>query len=305
MLRRSKGSLRLFIHYLRLLHRPLVQEADLAVSFLLALEDAGDLTYDPEIPRLKEIFRQCKETLLEFGGLEPFKEGGRTHGYLIGMSGIPEAEEAFCALDPFAYLSHLSAMAWHGLTDRLPNTLFFTRPSAGLWKQLSDKRLQGQLKALFPLYQQACFPGYQRVAIQKLNKRPLNIWSSSRLDDAYQAAYKKAADGRIRVATVGRCFLDMVREPVLCGGIYHVIEVFEEHGANHAEQILAELDHHGNRVEQARVGYLLERADPELASHPTLQRWAASVTRGGSRKLDPASDYSDRFSERWALSINV
>ncbi len=305
MLRRSREHLRLFIHHLRLLHRPLVQEADLAACFLLALEDAGDLANDPEMIRLKEFFKQYKETLLEFGGLEPFKEGGRTHGYLIGMTGVPEAEEAFCALDPFSYLSHLSAMAWHGLTDRLPNTLFFTRPSAGLWKRLSDKRLQGMLKALFPLYQQARFPGYQRVAIQKLNKRRLNIWSSSRLDDAYQAAYKKASDGRIRVATVGRCFLDMVREPLLCGGVYHVIEVFEEHGANHAEQILAELDHHGNRVEQARVGYLLERADPDLASHPTLQRWAASVTRGGSRKLDPASDYSDHFSERWALSINV
>jgi hypothetical protein len=187
----------------------------------------------------------------------------------------------------------------------LPNTLFLTRPSAGHWKSLSDNRLESQLKELLPLFQRARFPGYQPVAINKLSKRPLNIWSSSRLDQVYQAAYKKINGGQRRVATVGRCFLDMVREPVLCGGIYHVMQVYGEHGPGYVEQILAEINQHGNKLEQARAGYLLEQADSTLATHPVLERWAAAVVRGGSRKLDPASDYSDTFSERWALSINV
>lgn len=305
MPRISRERLRLFAHYLRQQQRPLVQETDLAVCFMLALQEAGDLNGDLDVTTLKRDFRKFKAALLEFGGLEEFKEGGQSFGYLVGLSSLPDMEESICSLDPFAYISHLSAMAWHGLTNRLPNTLFLTRPSASLWKKLSDSRLEGQLKSLFPIYQQARFPSYQRVAIQKLKNRPLNIWSSGRLDKAWQAAYKKVDGKQRRVATVGRCFLDMVREPALCGGIYHVIEVFEEHGAKNAEQILADVDAHGNKLEQARVGYLLERADPELVAHPILKQWASGVTRGGSRKLDPTSDYSAAFSERWALSINV
>lgn len=305
MSRFSRTRLRSFTQHLRQLQRPLVQEADLAVCFLLSLRDAGDLEGELDATELGRDFRKFRDALQEFGGLEPFREGNKTHGYLVGMSGVPAAEEAICSLDPFAYVSHLSAMAWHGLTDRLPKTLFLTRPSAKLWRNLSETRLEAQLDGLFPLYQRAKLPGYQRIDIHRIKKRPLNIWTSSRLDRAYQAAYKRVESGAMRVATIGRCFLDMVREPELCGGIYHVIEVFEEHGATHVEQILEEIDHHGNKLEQARAGYLLERAEPELVAHPILERWAKGVTRGGSRKLDPAGDYSETFSERWALSINV
>lgn len=301
----SRERLRLFAHYVRQLHRPILQEADLAVCFMLALNEVGDMDADEQGRRLRADFHRFRDALLEFGGLEPFNEGGRTIGYLTGFSGVPEAEQAICSLDPFCYISHLSAMAWHGLTNRMPRTLFVTRPSAGLWKQLSDARLEQQLGDLFPGYQQARLPVYRRLRLQRVNRRPLNIWSSRRLDEAYQAAFKKVEQGAIRVATVGRCFLDMVREPDLCGGIYHVIEVFEEHGPANAEQLLTELDRHGNKLEQARAGYLLEQARPDLATNPVIEGWAAQATRGGSRKLDPSEDYAATYSERWALSINV
>ena len=151
----------------------------------------------------------------------------------------------------------------------------------------------------------AKLPAYRAVNPARIGKRPLNIWRSSRLDHSYQAAFKHVEGRSLRVATAARCFLDMVRAPDLCGGIYHVIEVFEEHSPAHQEQILSELDRHGNKLERARVGYLLERSSPEAASHAVLERWAADVTRGGSRKLDPSGDYADTYSERWALSLNV
>lgn len=305
MTRISRERLRLFARHLRQLHRPLLQEADLAVCFMLALKEAGDLDVEEADHHFSADFRKFRDALLEFGGLDSFREGERTLGYLAGVTGLPDAEEAVCSLDPFCYVSHLSAMAWHGLTDRIPKTLFITRPSSDHWRRLSNTRLEQQLGDLFPLYQEARLPVYRRLELHRIRKRPLNIWSSRRLDNAYQAAFKKAEQGTIRVATVGRCFLDMVREPDLCGGIYHVIEVFEEHGAKSAAQILSELDSHGNKLEQARVGYLLEQAEPKLADNPIIGKWAAQVTRGGSRKLDPSEDYADTYSERWALSINV
>lgn len=301
----SREHFRQFLHHLRTLQRPLVQDADLAACFLLALADTDTHVSQFGARELRVMFTDLRRELIELGAAEDFMEGGHHRGYLVGTSRVPEAEEAFCSIDPFSYISHLSAMGWHGLTDRIPKTLFVTRPSVQLWKELSQQRLQRILGGLYPVYKVAEFPNFHRVALHKLNKRPVSIWTSSRLNDAYQAAYKKVADGRVRIATVGRCFLDMVREPDLCGGIYHVIEVFKEHGPSYTEHILVEIDRHGNKIERARCGYLLETANPDIAGNPILDRWASNVIRGGSRKLDPTSEYSDHYSERWALSLNV
>lgn len=307
MPRISRTRLRLFVQHLRALKRPLVQEADLAVCFILALRDADDpgelQSLEPEV--LRRTFRKFRNTLLEYGGIERFPATGKVHGYVVGMAGVPEPEKAICSLDPFSYLSHLTAMVWHGLSDRLPKTLFLTRPSTNLWRSLAANRLESHLGSMMALYQTAKLPGYRQIDLGSLRKHPLHFWNSSRLDGAYSAAFKRAEGGAIRIATVSRCFLDMVREPELCGGIDHVIEVFEEHGPHHVEGILGEVDHHGNKIEQARAGYLLELADSSLSADPTLERWAAVVSRGGSRKLDPSADYADSYSERWALSINV
>lgn len=123
MIRISRDRLRHFAHQIRHLHRSLVQDADLAVCFLLALRDHGDLERELEVADLRSDFLKFRDALVDFGGLEPFSEAGNTHGYLVGMSPPPPPEETFCLLDPFSYVSHLSAMAWHGLTDRMPKTL--------------------------------------------------------------------------------------------------------------------------------------------------------------------------------------
>lgn len=305
VIRVSRTRLRLFVQYLRRLHRPLLQDADLAICFLLALEHAGDVDAEIVEADLNRDFRRFRDSLLEYGGLDTFREGGKPLGYIVGIAGVPSPEEAVCYLDPFIYISHLSAMVWHGLTDRLPKTLFLTRPSNSLWHNLSDSRLRSELGGLFQMYKDAKLPVYRMLSAQRMRGRPLNIWSSSRLDKAWNAAFKRVNEGDLRVANIGRCFLDMVREPDLCGGINHVVEVYENHGKVYFEQIIAELDAHGTRIEQARSGYLLERSYPAIKENDVLHRWASKVTRGGSRKLDPSADYSDSYSERWALSINV
>jgi hypothetical protein len=67
----SKECLRLFASHLRSLHRPLVQETDLAVCFLLALRDADGLGDDLKVSALKGgMYRECRTALLAFGGLE-------------------------------------------------------------------------------------------------------------------------------------------------------------------------------------------------------------------------------------------
>jgi predicted transcriptional regulator of viral defense system len=106
-----------------------------------------------------------------------------------------------------------------------------------------------------------------------------------------------------RVATIGRTFLDMLREPGLCGGIYHVLDIFTEQAPRYLRLIVDEIDRHGTKIDKVRAGYVL--AERLNLTHPAFAVWQTCAQRGGSRKLDAQADYSPRFSETWCLSINI
>ena len=153
-------------------------------------------------------------------------------------------------------------------------------------------------EAQLETYRTAKLPTLTRPRFEKIERQVVKVYNSSHL-----GAYIAVRDRALRVATVGRTFLDMIREPDLCGGIYHVVEVFEAHAATYLRLITDEIAQHGTQIDQARAGYLLdERCGLQS---PTLDRWQAEVQRGGSRKLYAKGDYSSRFSERWSLSINI
>lgn len=140
-------------------------------------------------------------------------------------------------------------------------------------------------------------PSLTKASFSKANKRPVNKYSS-----VHQGAFKAIKDKNLRVATIGKTFLDMLREPKLCGGINHVIEVFKNHAHQYDNLIINELDRHGNLMEKTRAGYILEEVCN--IQNPKIGLWAERVQRGGSRKLDSHSEYSSNYSERWCLSIN-
>lgn len=95
----------------------------------------------------------------------------------------------------------------------------------------------------------------------------------------------------------------MIRRPDLCGGIRHVIEVYKGHASTYLTLITAEIDAHGAPIDKIRAGYILEEMCS--LSDPVVAGWQRYVQRGGSRKLDAASEYSPHYSARWCLSINI
>lgn len=207
-------------------------------------------------------------------------------------------EAAACAMDPFCYISHLSAMAHHGLTDRLPSRLFISSPATKSWRTHAEEKMRKDLGTEYEQYCSNGLPLITRIRFEKIGKVPVHCFNSSHL-----GAFKHAPERPVRVATIGRTFLDMLRNPELCGGINHVIDVFTAYGNQYLRLITDEIEQHGRPIDKVRAGYILEeRAGIE---NTVVASWIAFAQRGGSRKLDPAAEYVPQWSDRWCISINI
>lgn len=218
---------------------------------------------------------------------------------LLGQ-GRSSSEEIACSIDPFAYISHMSAMEWHGLTDRVPKILFVSSPEPRRWQKFAREKMEKDLAGRdeFAVYRLSGMPLLRRLKIGKIGEKLLNRYSSVHL-----GAFISVQDRPLRVSTIGRTFLDMLREPNLCGGIYHVIEVYTDHAERYLQLIVNEVDRHGSKIDKVRVGYLLE--ERLGLPHPVIDKWIKFAQRGGSRKLYAQDPYSTRYSERWCLSLNI
>jgi predicted transcriptional regulator of viral defense system len=132
----------------------------------------------------------------------------------------------------------------------------------------------------------------------RLNQTPIHFCERSQL-----GAFRLVSGSNLRVATIGRVFLEMIREPALCGGLQHVVDVYGTEAKRYIRPIIDEIDRHGLPIDMVRAGYLLTEVCQLDA--PEFHEWQKLAQRGGSRKLDPDAEYATVFSERWKLSINL
>ena len=230
--------------------------------------------------------------IIEQGILSPVIPG---HIWQLSNRNEATAQQIVCDLTPWSHLAYLSAMEWHGITDRIPHVLHLIQaPLASARKQHIL-----QLKDQFP---------------DLKNEQPLLVrsyTSNEKIDGKellqhthrnYRIRPELHGSGGVRVTNLGETFLDMLREPDLCGGYAHVQDVFEEYAATHLPVIVKAVDRNGTGIDKARAGYILEEVCG--LSHRTIDSWKASVQRGGSRKLVASNSYKNIFSEVWCISIN-
>ncbi|MCP3922853.1 MAG: hypothetical protein GY714_09735 [Desulfobacterales bacterium] len=240
-----------------------------------------------------QTFRRNLNNTIQRGFLTPLKNISRV--YKIFDRSFLQEEEVVCSIDPFSYISHLSAMQYHGITDRLPTVIFYSSLKRKLWKEYARKR---EIKD-FNNYRSEEIPTFTNVTIKKFNKK--NI---SKIEvNNYLGSFIKVEDKKLRVSTIGRTFHDMIKKPIFCGGINHVVEVFQEYAEIYVDLIVNEIENKGNKIDKVRTGYILD----EICNleHPMINNWTKHAQRGGSRKLDVATEYRPVFSEKWCLSINV
>ena len=245
----------------------------------------------------EKTFQKVVQFLLEARLLTKLEHVKPQAYSLFGKSNA-SAGEVLCSIDPFAYVSHLSAMEYHGLTDRFPRILYATRPRGAEWRLQAQARSAKDLGENLPAYEAAGLPRLTRSKITRLDSTVIEFCERSQL-----GAFRLVADSSLRVATIGRVFLDMLREPALCGGIQHVADIYRRDAKLYLKLIVDEIDRHGQPIDKVRAGYLISEVCQ--LDTPVLASWQLLAQRGGSRKLDPDGEYTPNYSERWQLSINV
>ena len=222
------------------------------------------------------------------------------------------AEEIVAMADPLCHLSHLSAMQRWGLTDRAPNVMIFTRPD----KETARRRLMEMMENNSAVEASGTSAGDPvktdrypmppkrfRLRVvrhpRRVRQRAVQVTESHTPGDCVEMP-----DRPLRLATIGQTFLDMLQRPELCGGMSHVLEVFDGHAEFWSDEIIAAVNTSSNKVVKCRAGYILE--ERLGVRHKAIDRWkAAAPQRGGSCKLDPSQDYAPTFSETWMLSLNA
>lgn len=248
-------------------------------------------------PSLKYFKTNVIAPLIELGIILPLADFPNERVFQI-LGKQQDAEDIACTIDPFAYISHLNAMAYHGLTNRLPKVIYLSTPSPKDWIKFANKKMEKDYSGHFKEFLDCGLPRLTRINFDTIQKNKVFRYSS-----IHQGAFKHIDGRMLRVSTIGRTFLDMLRKPDYCGSMYHVIDVFKNNGEQYSKLIIDEIDRHGTNIEKARTGYLLEETLKIKDSR--IDEWANNVQRGGSRKLDPTQPYREIYSERWCLSLNM
>ncbi len=271
--------------------RPVITDYELS---LLVTSQSGKQRAVPS----HELFQAVINGLSLFGLIladKDFKPGCVYR--LFGRTKATAAEIA-CAVDPFAYISHLSAMEYHGLTDRFSKILYLTTPPDREWKAQAQAKMASDLRERVDTHKALKLPTLRRSAFDRLEGTRVELMRRSS-----RGAFKNVKSQQIRVATVGRVFLEMLREPECCGGIQHVVDTYQSQAERFLPLIVQELERHGTAIEKVRAGYLLDEVCH--LKHATIDGWERHAQRGGSRRLDPNGEYAPSYSEKWMLSINV
>src|SRR5882672_600615 len=112
-------------------------------------------------------FSAAANSLLLYGLLSPV--GGVTTGSAYIVLGRKPASvgETVCTIDPFAYLSYLSAMETHGLTDRVSRQLYASSPDTKNWKQSALAQMQRDLESELDAYLNLAYPPLRRTRLSR------------------------------------------------------------------------------------------------------------------------------------------
>lgn len=263
---------------------------------VLALYQRRNVPYLRDRLPTRASFRRPREILRVHGHIRPdIDYAGQ---WRIVSKPDLSPEELVCSIDPFCYISHLSAMQRYGLTNRRPEALIMTQPAPKVRREMLDKKMEADFGDVFSDL------GHD-VERLKAVIHP-DIVRERRLTFVATKFYRNLMNVRgsfARIATIGQTFLEMIDNPDLCGGMLHVMDVWQEHAGNFLDEIIQVVGSSEKPILKVRAGYLLEGVLG--IDDIRVEKWLAYAQRGSSRVLDPGKPFSSNFSEKWMLSLNA
>ncbi len=225
-----------------------------------------------------------------------FQDSDFKSHYRVNTESNGSCDEVCCLVDPFCYLSHLSAMQKYGLTNRIPEIVILTTAESKLWNQMKTN-LEEKYRADFP-NETEYFHIKRAVFPATVRKMKIKVVESKFIHPSIQIR-----DSHARISKIGYTFLDMLSNPELCGGMPHVIDVWKENAKTYLDEIIEAIDQSPKSIIKCRAGYIIDEV--LNIQNDCVNNWMKFAQRGGSRILDPNSPYAPKFSEKWMISINV
>lgn len=244
-----------------------------------------------DLPELYPLFRQMQKR----GELEPIR--GLRHYYEVTVpyarTGHIEEDEVLMEAHPYAALSHLSALVFHGLTDELPKGITAMVSSDGTGDILPLGTEPRDWDGILPV--QGRMP-------DRILGRPVT-WHQVKPERFFGLGVYQPRGYPVRVTTPERTLLDALQSPELSGGIENVLRAWSlARDTLDVNRLVHYVDRFDVALLRQRAGFILE----ELGlSHPRIAEWQSMARRGGSSKLVASAPYSPHFSERWSLSLNA
>lgn len=220
------------------------------------------------------------------------------HSTLFRVSMEGSAKKIMLEADPFAVLSHASALAFHGLRPE-PNEVHLCTPDRATWNSLARDYM-----APADQYRPADSQSFDWPPVLLTRARP-NDRVRGQIVHRHELRHPivAAQEGSLRATALGETFRDTLDKPEWCGGISAVITLWRRHARSHVDAIIEAITASSEKILRVRAGYLLEEVLG--IDEPRISAWISAAQRGSSRKLDSASPYASTYSARWMLSINV
>lgn len=241
----------------------------------------------------KDNYTRILSDLKKTAVVAPDRDYGKRVIRVLTISDLP-AEDIVCLIDPTCHVSHLSAMQRWGLTDRRPDALALTRPD----RRTATEKIRGYMREALGEDETTPFPLRIMGHPDRVRRRAIQVHESKT-----PSKYLRNRGSEFRLSTIGQTFLDMLQRPGLCGGMSHVLDVWEEHAETYLDEIISAVDSCLSNLLKSRAGYILE--ERLGLHHHVIESWKRFGQRGSSRKLDPTEAYTPTFSETWMISLNV
>lgn len=199
--------------------------------------------------------------------------------------------ELLFELNPYATISHYSALEYHSLTYDQPKVMVMSTGAVSPTRILGTESEEWNGLDLPIAYRPA------QVVSTKVR------WFTKTTDQSFGVLVGRDGPIPIRVSDRERALIESLQWPEYSGGIANVIRawVIAEDFVD-IDKIVEYTERFDIKVLAQRVGFVAEEIG---FRHPRFEEWAANSTRGGSNKLLGSAEPGDSFSQRWKLSINV